>query len=110
MGTYCGYGTRQNDLEEEAKKLGDVPLIRMQVDYNTTRIAAVHGLLLSEIRLHRALQAYELKYKPGWQFKPTDWATTIEFEGVLNATRITSTLAQIPNENPTSSRVAEGWG
>jgi len=55
MGTHFGYSTRQEELERIAKMLSDVPVIRIQVDYNTTRIAAVHGLLFSELRLARAL-------------------------------------------------------
>ena len=95
LGAYFGYGTRHNDLIALCEGLGDVALIRIKVDYNTTRIAAVHGLLLSEIRLHRGLQAFELKFKPGWGFATADWVTAREFEGVLNCTRLTSTLAQI---------------
>jgi hypothetical protein len=97
MGTHFGYGTRQNELQKICENLGDVALIRISVDYNTTRISSVHGLLWSEIRLHRALQAYELQHKPGWEFNVngTDWVVTRDFEGVLKCTQVTATLAQI---------------
>lgn len=72
LGTYFGYGNRQNNLETICKNLGDVPIIRISVDYNTTRIAAVHGLLLSEIRLHRALKSFEIEHKLGWEFQSSD--------------------------------------
>lgn len=55
MGTYFGYSNRQNELEQVCKELGDVATVRIQVDFNSTRIAAVHGLLYSEIRLNRGL-------------------------------------------------------
>ena len=54
-----------DDLMAVGKELGDCPAIKSKVDYNTTRIAAVHGLFLSELRLSRALKAYDLKYSPG---------------------------------------------
>jgi hypothetical protein len=163
LGTYFGYSTRAHDLSAVGKAVGNCPDLKIQVDYNTTRIAAVHGLLYSELRLNRALKAYELKYTPKWEFKAQartthatrdarrahntrdtrratrdarratldarramrdarcarprharardthapesrtrvtrthtqDWHTAAEFEAVLNATKITSTLAQI---------------
>ena len=98
MGTYFGYSNRQNELEQVCKELGDVATVRIQVDFNSTRIAAVHGLLYSEIRLNRGLKAYELKHKPGWAFKGEDWVYARDFEGVLNATRLTSTLAQVEKD------------
>jgi hypothetical protein len=94
LGAYFGYSTRRENLEIVGKTLGNVPDIKIQVDYNTTRIAAVHGLLHSELRLNRALRAYEVQFNPGWAFKADDWQAVAEFEGVLNCTRVTSTLAQ----------------
>ena len=82
------------ELERSGEDLGNVPDIKIQVDYNTTRIAAVHGLLHSELRLNRALRAYEVQFNPGWAFKADDWQAVAEFEGVLNCTKVTSTLAQ----------------
>ena len=88
-----------DDLMAVGKELGDCPAIKIKVDYNTTRIAAVHGLLISELRLSRALKAYDLKYSPGWSFgsgsNTSDWQIAAEFEAVLNCTRITSSLAQL---------------
>ena len=99
LGTHFGYGNRHEDLMAVGKDLGDCPTIKIKVDYNTTRIAAVHGLLYSELRLCRALKAYDLKYSPGWTFgsgtNTNDWQVAAEFEAVLNCTRITSTLAQV---------------
>ena len=94
LGAYFGYSTRLENLSAVGKTLGNVPDIKIQVDYNTTRIAAVHGLLHSELRLNRALRAYELQFNPGWAFKADDWQAVAEFEGVLNCTKVTSTLAQ----------------
>jgi hypothetical protein len=85
-------------LEEVGKKLGNVPNVKIQVDYNTTRISAVHGLLYSEIRLNRGLKAYELEFSPGWDFKTEDWPVVADFEAVLNATRQTATLAQLEKD------------
>jgi hypothetical protein len=98
LGTYFGYSTRANDLEEVGKKLGNVPNVKIQVDYNTTRISAVHGLLYSEIRLNRGLKAYDLEFSPGWDFKAEDWPVIADFEAVLNATRQTATLSQVEKD------------
>jgi len=95
VGAYFGYSTRRFDLSEVGKGLGNCPDITIKVDYNTTRIAAVHGLLHSELRLNRALKAYALKYTPGWALSSEDWRVAADFEAVLNCTRVTSTLAQI---------------
>jgi len=94
LGAYFGYSTRLEQLEEVGNTLGGVPNIKIQVDYNTTRIAAVHGLLYSELRLNRGLRQYELQFNPGWPFKAEDWQGVAEFEAVLNCTKVTSTLAQ----------------
>jgi hypothetical protein len=94
LGAYFGYSTRLEQLEEVGNTLGGVPKIKIQVDYNTTRIAAVHGLLYSELRLNRGLRQYELQFNPGWSFKAEDWQGVAEFEAVLNCTKVTSTLAQ----------------
>ena len=94
LGTYFGYSTRHENLSKVGKSLTNVPDIKIAVDYNTTRIAAVHGLLHSTLRLNRALRAYEVQYNPGWAFKTEDWQLVAEFEGVLNCTKVTSTLAQ----------------
>ena len=98
LGTHFGYSSRHDDLVKVAKELGNCPEITIKVDYNTTRIAAVHGLLHSELRMNKPLKAYELKHSPGWEFGSTrfstDWQVASEFEAVANCTRITSTLAQ----------------
>jgi hypothetical protein len=94
LGAYFGYGSRAEQLTEIGKTVGGVPDIKIQVDYNTTRIAAVHGLLYSELRLNRGLRMYELQLNPGWGFKDEDWQGVAEFEAVLECTRVTSTLAQ----------------
>jgi len=94
LGAYFGYSTRSEQLTAVGKVLGDVPDISIKVDYNTTRIAAVHGLLLSEMRLNRGLRQYEIQFNPGWAFTGEDWKHACEFEAVLNCTKVTSTLAQ----------------
>ena len=94
VGAYFGYSSRGEKLVEIGKTLGNVPEIKIAVDYNTPRIAAVHGLLHSELRLNRSLRVYETQFNPGWSFKANDWQAIAEFEGVLNCTKVTSTLAQ----------------
>lgn len=64
MGTYFGYSNRQSELSEVGKALGGCADIKIKVNYNTTRIASVHGLLHSELRLNRALKAFDLKFSP----------------------------------------------
>ena len=51
--------------------------------------------------MNRGLKAYEIKHKPGWEFNKVggDWAKIRDFEGVLNTTRTTSTLAQIEHDS-----------
>lgn len=98
VGAYFGYSSRHDDLMKVADTIGNSPSIRIKVDYNTTRIASVHGLLHSLLRLNRPLKAYDAQYSPKWDFKGEDWTVAAEFEAVLNATRITSTLAQIEKD------------
>ena len=87
LGAYFGYSTRLEHWSAVGKTLGNVPDIKIQVDYNTTRIAAVHGLLHSELRLNRGLRAYELQFNPGWAFKADDWQAVAEFEACSTAPR-----------------------
>ena len=58
----------------------------------------MHGLLHSEIRMNRSLKAYEIQFSPAWAFQASDWQGVAELEAVLNATRITATLAQIERD------------
>jgi len=94
MGVYFNYSTRHHDLMDLARTLKTVALIRIQVDLNDTRIAAEHGLLISEIRLSRALKMYQLAHPSAYVFSAEDWVVMVEFEAVLHMTQILTTLAQ----------------
>ncbi|KAK3264923.1 hypothetical protein CYMTET_26364 [Cymbomonas tetramitiformis] len=95
VGVYFNYGTRHNELMSFGKVVKNVPLIRIQVDHNTTRVASQHGLLLSEIRLNRALAAYQAANENvGWNMDSRTWQHIVEFEAVLNITKVTTTQSQ----------------
>ena len=98
VGAYFGYSTRHDDLMKMGAQIGNCANIRIKVDYNTTRIASVHGLMFSMLRLQRPLKGYEVQHVPKWDLKIEDWSTMAEFEAVLNATRVTSTLSQIEKD------------
>eukprot|EP00966_Prymnesium_polylepis_P326748 7382651-Prymnesium_polylepis.1 len=85
-------GSRTGDADK-------VPHIRLQVPINETRVAAQHGMLLSEIRLYHALHhwhsAKSMVAKPlEWKSTPEIWQGYTEVEAVLDLTKITTHLSQ----------------
>ena len=94
MGKYFSYSQRLKELHKLSDTMpyaGKQAKICIQLDLNTTRVASVHSLLQSEIRMMAALNAYEHVHSMSWNI---NWAAALEFEAVLNVSRITTTLAQ----------------
>jgi len=58
LGTYFSYSNRHAQLMSFRQQLRDQPEIKIQVDLNTTRVAAQHGLLNTELKLNRLLRLY----------------------------------------------------
>ena len=61
---------------------------------NETRVAAEHGLLMSEARLNQVVKVDCQIHKHRWMFSDDEWRAHAEFEGVLHLTQISSTEAQ----------------
>ena len=94
MGKYFSYNTRLNDLHALSDTMPNAEnqaKLCIQLDLNTTRVASVHSLLLSEVRMMYALNAFDIVHDMKWN---VNWPAVLEFEAVLNVSRITTTLAQ----------------
>ncbi|KAK3270774.1 hypothetical protein CYMTET_20841 [Cymbomonas tetramitiformis] len=93
MGVYFSYSNRFDGL----CKLGasvDAPQTRLQVDLNTTRVAAQHGLVHSELRMYKALSLYQAVNKPSWALSDDQWVGAAEVEATLCITKTTTTCCQ----------------
>ncbi|KAK3246720.1 hypothetical protein CYMTET_43755 [Cymbomonas tetramitiformis] len=96
LGVYFNYSTRHANLMSFGVVVKNVAPLRIAVDHNTTRVASQHGLLISEIRLNRAIAAYQgANPTVEWALTGEAWRHMAEFEGVLNITKITTTLSQL---------------
>ena len=94
MGKYFSYSQRLKELHKLSDTMSNCEnqaKLSIQLDLNTTRVASVHSLVLSEIRMMFALIAYDAVHSMLWNI---DWPAVLEFEAVLNVSRITTTLAQ----------------
>ena len=94
MGKYFSYSQRLQELHKLSDTMphaGKQAKISIKLDLNTTRVASVHSLLQSEIRMMPALSAFEVVHSLSWN---VNWQAALEFEAVLNVSRITTTLAQ----------------
>ena len=60
------------------------PEIKIQVDLNTTRVAAQYGLLNTELKLNRLLRLYMSVHNDAPQITISEWDTIAEIEGALN--------------------------
>lgn len=99
MATHFSYGSRRAELRQAGASLGPgvAPDITVKVDLNGTRVAAPHGLLLSSIRMNRALRLYSIHHPEAFVVSVDDWKTCAEFEAVLNISQLTTELAQKEN-------------
>eukprot|EP00966_Prymnesium_polylepis_P229455 5309543-Prymnesium_polylepis.1 len=82
-------------------KLGDgnFPRIGINIAVNETRIASQHGLLTAELRLNQVLRKWHIEKSTvanplQWDSHDELWKSMAEFEGVLNITKITTTMSQ----------------
>ena len=94
MGKYFSYSQRLNELHKLSDTMQNSenqPKLCIKMDLNTTRVASVHSLLLSEVRMMYALIAYNSVHSMKWNI---NWPAVLEVEAVLNVSRITTTLAQ----------------
>ena len=65
-----------------------------QVAKNKTRVAAEHGLLVSEARLNRLIQVDCCSSHWPWALSMIEWKTHSEFEACMFLCQIASTVAQ----------------
>ncbi|KAK3260441.1 hypothetical protein CYMTET_30596 [Cymbomonas tetramitiformis] len=67
---------------------------RLHVELNTTRVAAQHGLVHSELRMYKALSLYQVVNKPSWALSDDQWVGAAEVEATLCITKTTTTCCQ----------------
>jgi hypothetical protein len=72
----------------------DQPEIRIKIDLNTTRVAAQHSLLHSELQLNRLLRLYMSVHNDAPQLTDSEWDSIAEIESVLNISKDLTTLMQ----------------
>ena len=65
MAAHFSYGSRRNTLHDIAKSI-DGPEIRLQLDLSTTRIASIHMLFFSELRMNKSLRMYSATGNYDW--------------------------------------------
>jgi len=97
VGTYFSYGNRHSKLMSFRLQVKDQPELKIQVDLNSTRVAAQHGLLYSELKLNRLLRLYMSVHADAPQLTDSEWDSIGEIEGVLNITKDLTTLMQYEN-------------
>ena len=93
---HFSYGNRHKDLLHYSTLVQNQPGIKLQVDLNSTRVAAQHSLLFSEMRMNRCLKMY-IAAKPGVIENPpsvAEWKSLAEMEAVLNITKWCTSLMQ----------------
>ena len=72
----------------------DIPDVKVQVDHNDTRVATRHELLLSSLRMKKAMDIYSLDHHPENWPDTYYWKVAKALEGVLNISRALTTIAQ----------------
>ena len=61
---------------------------------NDTRMAAEHGLLISQTRLNRVVKVDCNINQPKWALSELEWNSHAEFEAVLHITQLATTESQ----------------
>jgi hypothetical protein len=75
----------------------DKPELKLKVDLNTTRVAAQHGLLYSDVKLNRLLRLYTDAHDDAQQLNDSEWDAIAEIEGISNISKDLTTLMQYEN-------------
>ena len=65
MAAHFSYGTRRNKLQDIAKSI-DGPNIRLQLDLSSTRVASIHTLFISELRMNKSFRMYSATGNYDW--------------------------------------------
>ncbi len=94
LGTYFSYSNRHGKLMSFRMQVPDQPELRIKVDLNTTRVAAQHSLLYSELQLNRLLRLYMSVHSDAPQLIESEWDSLAEIESVLNISKDLTTLMQ----------------
>ena len=97
LGTYLSYINRHSQLMSFRQQVKDQPELKIQVDLNTTRVAAQQGLLNTELKLNRLLRLYMTVHSDAPQLTSSEWDTLAEIEGILNISKDLTTLMQFEN-------------
>jgi hypothetical protein len=94
LGTYFIYNTRHTQLMTFRQQIRDQPELKIKVDLNTTRGAAQHGLLNSDLKLIRLLSIYMIVHNDTPQLTISEWESIAEIEEILNISKDLTTLMQ----------------
>ena len=96
MGVHFAYSNRLSKLHTFSDQVdGGFARIKLKMDYNTTRVAARHSLLLSEIRLNKGLKMYAVANpSEKWKLTAAQWEGMAQFEGTLRISSIFTTFVQ----------------
>ena len=96
--THFSTTKRHDSLIKLAKQIDNCPQLRLSIPKNSTRISAEHGMFIQLIRMHKPMVLYvQLNDISPPLVDRADWTTIIEWEGVFNITKITTTLSQVEN-------------
>ena len=97
LGTYFSYINRHAKLMSLRLQVKDKPELKLKVDLNTTRVAAQHGLLYSDVKLNRLLRLYMDAHDDALQLNDFECDVIAEIEGILNISKDLTTLMQYEN-------------
>ena len=94
LGNYFSYINRHAHLMTFRLQIKDQPELNVQVDLNTTRVAAQLGLLNNELTLNRQMRLYVTVHTDAPQLPPSKWESLAKIEGILNISKDLSILMQ----------------
>lgn len=90
---YFSKAGRFKELMQICKKVGS-PCIRPHCYKKKWDIVAIQSMLISLIRLHKAIKSYQEEHATLWRLSDCDWAAICEFEGILALTKKAVQVAQ----------------
>ena len=97
MAKFFSYSNRLLEMRQlyAATHIGEsVAGIKLQLDLNTTRVAARYGLLTSVIRLNKGLSLYGKVHNKDWQLDDQEWESVVEFHAILGIGKWFTTFVQ----------------
>jgi hypothetical protein len=80
-------------LANGARK-GSCPEITVKHNLNKTRVAAMHKLFISIVRLYHGIEAFQFHHEPPWTLSGIDWESIVEVLAVFDVCAKLTTLVQ----------------